>query len=94
MRSAPHIGEIRFHRADQAHGETGILGWITVQLDSAQVDGVTLRRTREGELTLSFPERRDRTGHRYPTVRPLGRAERHEIEAPLLARLRVRGDLP
>jgi hypothetical protein len=93
MRHAPHLGEIHLHRAGPAHGETGILGWITMQLDSVQLDGVALRRTRDGALTLSFPERRDKAGQRHPIVRPLGRAERQEIEALVIARLRARGDL-
>jgi hypothetical protein len=45
-----------------------------------KIDGVTLRRTRDGRLTLSYPARRDRDGVEHFAIKPLGDQARVEIE--------------
>ena len=50
----------------------GLLGYVTCILnDTLVIDGVTLRRTRDGRLALSFPARRDGRGRTHPVVRPV-----------------------
>ena len=48
------------------------------------LDGVALRRTRDGRRTLSFPARRDRQGRDHPYVRPLSTEARSAIERQVL----------
>lgn len=75
--------------------KAGLLGWIAIELGGlAHLDGITLRRTAAGRLSLSFPERRDRSGNRHALIRPLDRNARQEIERQVLGQLREQGVLP
>ena len=68
--------------------ETGLLGWVALEVDGLLVvDAVAVRRTRDGRLVLSFPERTDSQGRRHPLVRPLDDAARRAIERQVLAAL-------
>ena len=82
------IGDPSFQLASAADRQSGLLAWISFVLNGAIiVDGVTLRRTSEGRLTLSFPERRDRSGKAHAIVQPLYAAARSDIERQVLAAL-------
>ena len=61
----------------------GLLGYLSILYGNLVVDGVTVRRTAEGRLALSFPERRDKHGSRHSVVRPIDDASRREIEAAI-----------
>jgi DNA-binding cell septation regulator SpoVG len=63
---------------------TGLLGFISVFMGDVIVDGITVRKTADGRITLSFPERRDRLGRRHPIVRPVDDAARRAIEKAIL----------
>lgn len=66
----------------------GLLGWVRLVVSHAVVvDGITVRRTRDGQLRLSFPERRDRRDNRHPIVRPVNAAARLHIESQVFAAL-------
>ena len=65
--------------------ETGLLGWVTLEVDRLFIlNGVALRRTRDGCLALSFPERRDSAGRRHPLIRPLNDRARRDIERQVI----------
>ena len=91
MRSAPLVSGVRVHRADDAHRARGILGWITADIDSVRVDGITLRTTLDGALVLGFPKHRGKDGTQFSTVRPRGEWERQEITRQLIAHVRAGG---
>ena len=80
------VTEVRLSRAlDQSRG---LVGWLSFVLnENLRLDGIALRRTREGDLRLSFPERRDSDGRRHPVVRPLDAEARDEIEAQVFQAL-------
>ncbi len=79
------ISDVRFVAASAEDVERGILGWISLVLnDTIQLDGVTLRRTLDGRLTVSFPARRDGKGQQHFFVRPLNDATRREVENAIL----------
>lgn len=59
----------------------GLLGYLTIFYGAVLIDGVTVRRTAEGRLALSFPERRDSKGRRHSVVRPIDDDARRAIEA-------------
>ena len=72
---------------------SGLLGYITFRLgDSLQVDGVAVRRTQSGRLTLSFPARRDRHGHDHAYIRPLDDLARKSIETQIFDALSLRNN--
>ncbi len=82
------VSEVRFSPATRADRAAGLMGWITFVLNGAlKIDSVTLRRTRDGRLTLSYPSRRDRRGHEHFVIAPLGDEARVEIEKQVLAAL-------
>ncbi len=59
---------------------SGLLGFVSIYMGDVIVDGITVRKTAEGRLTLSFPERRDRLGRRHAIVRPVDNEARLAIE--------------
>lgn len=84
--SAVHVvGTIRATDAQRAQG---LLAYLQLDLDDQLVlDGVQLRRTRDGRHTLSWPERRDAAGRRHAVVRPAGDAARVALEDVVFAQL-------
>ena len=75
------ITNVQFTSADPRDVETGLLGWIRCTLNgSIQLDGISLRRTRDGRHTLSFPARFDQAGRLHHYLRPLDDETRHAIE--------------
>ena len=73
----------------------GLLGWLCIAVnESLQISAIALRRTCRGDLTLAFPERRDRTGRRHALVRPLDDRIRQAIETQVLGVLEDMGVKP
>ena len=95
MTTTLHITSVGFTPSSPGQVRTGLLGYVSCVLAGRVVlDGITLRRTAAGRLTLSFPERRDRSGKRHALIRPLDSDARHEIERQVLGKLRAQGVLP
>ncbi len=83
-----YVDEVRFHAAERREQTTGLLGYVSFRLNRGlRIDGITLRRTRRGELCLSFPARRGLTGSQFFFVRPLDERTRKEIESQVFAQL-------
>jgi hypothetical protein len=80
-------------RGTDAEVRTGLLGYLSVQLGPLLLDGITLRQTAEGRLTLSFPARTDRAGRRHSYVRPVDDAARQAIEREILGQLGQREEV-
>lgn len=81
MRSPVTISEVRLTEAPFEEARSGLLGWVTCTVnDTLRLDGITLRRTADGRLTLSFPARRDSTGRQHAIVRPIDDRTRRELE--------------
>ena len=80
------ISDVRFTAAPITEQSRGLLGWLRVTVNGLiRLDGITLRRTALGRLTLSYPERRDRIGLVHPYIRPTDDSARHEIETQVFA---------
>lgn len=81
-----HVSDVRYTPASADDARFGLLGYVSFALGSGlRVDGVTLRRTADGRLALSFPAKRDRRGKERPYLRPVSREARASIEAQVLA---------
>ena len=65
----------------------GLLGWISVWYGSLVIDDITLRRTSNGRLAVSFPSRTARNGQKHAIVRPVDDRARQAIEAEILGQL-------
>ena len=83
-----YITNIVFKRALDRDQARGLLGWVTCDLGEAlRLDGITVRKTLDGRLTLSFPAREDGRGQRHAYMRPIDSAARMAIEESVLAAL-------
>jgi hypothetical protein len=75
------LTELRFSPADAEHQKTGLLGWLTFTICcSLRLDGVAVRRTADGRLTLAFPSKIDGSGRKRSLIRPISEEARLEIE--------------
>lgn len=85
------VHDIRFTAATAAGlVQSGLLGWIAITIAGAiRIDGVAVRRTRDGRLTLSFPVRHDARGRQHAIVRPIDDAARRAIEAQVFAAMNL-----
>ena len=80
--------DVRFKAAESHQIRDGLLGWASFVLgETVRLDGVAVRRTRDGRLVLSFPSRRDRRGREHYLVAPIDNAARLDIERQVLAAL-------
>jgi len=82
------VTDVHFTSAHAGDVEGGLLGFLSCVVGSQlKLDGITLRRTRDGRLTLSFPVRHDRDGRQHPLVRPVNDLARRNLEAQVIAAL-------
>ena len=58
----------------------GLLAYVQIAYGDVLID-VTARRTADGRLVLSYPERKDGKGRRHSVVRPIDDEARKAIEA-------------
>ena len=84
------ITAIRLTATPPGIARTGLIGWIRCTYGSLVVDGLALRRTFDGRLTLSYPARRDGGGKQQFYVRPLDDDTRRSIESQVFEGLGIR----
>lgn len=82
------IADVRLTPGSDADAARGLLAYVQLRYGPLHLDGITLRRTRSGSLTLSWPSRRDRTGAQHALVRPITDAAREELEEAVFEELR------
>jgi len=87
MSTRPRVTAVRLTRARAANG---LIGWLGCTVAGLHLDGLTLRRTRNGRFAISFPCRRDGHGRKHPIVRPRDAS----LERAILSALRRQGALP
>ena len=84
------VTEPRLIGAAPEQVRTGLLGFVSFTIAGIlRVDGVTARRTLDGRLTLSWPERRDRAGIAHPILRPVNDGARRILEAAVFDALGI-----
>jgi len=83
--SSPNIRIRSWVRGSDEDIRSGLLGYVSIYVGDFVLDGLTVRQTVAGRLTLSFPERRDRRGGRHPYIRPIDDAARQRIERAIFA---------
>ena len=92
--SEVRVSNVRLIAAVDRDVASGLVGFVSFVLGgTVRIDGVTLRRGRNGRLSLSFPERRDGQGRAHPILRPLDEAVRIEIERQVFAALAIEDDV-
>lgn len=82
------VTETRFTASTPADRETGLFGYVVVTLNGhLQIDGIALRRTLDGRMTISWPDRRTASGRPGVSVRPLDRETQEDLERQVLSAL-------
>lgn len=75
----------RVQQASAAQHARGVLAYARVTLDDVlELDGLAIRRTRDGALRVTLPQRTGRNGKRHHVVRVLDAGVRAQIERAVL----------
>jgi len=74
------IEEVVFTKASPAEMKVGLLGYVQCRYGDILLDGITVRRTQTGRLTLSFPSRVSKHKKHHGYVRPINNSARSNIE--------------
>jgi hypothetical protein len=85
------LRDIQFTPGSPAERTTGLLGWVRLRYGDLLLDGLALRRTRDGRLVLSFPRPSRRVGLARQLVGPAGPDVREQIESEVIAELHRQG---
>lgn len=86
--NAPRLLDVRFTPASDTDAAVGLLAYVSCTFEGLlRLDGLTLRRTLAGRVTLTYPARTDRAGRRHPYYRPVDDDARLAIEAQVFAAL-------
>jgi hypothetical protein len=66
------VTALKLTPASDRDADTGLLAFIALELDGlVHIDGVGLRLTEDGRLSLSFPSRTSRRGTKHALLRPV-----------------------
>lgn len=90
-RSDNIVTSIRFTPAGAAHRRSGLLGWVGCIVGGFRLDGLAVRRLSNGQLSLTYPERRDGRGKNHTLVLPVDREARRAIEREILGAIDIDG---
>ena len=82
------VTSVHFTPASSADVARGLHGYLSFILnDGLRLDGITLRATKEGRTTLSYPSKRTCDGEQKPFVCPVNDVVRRIIECAVLTEL-------
>jgi DNA-binding cell septation regulator SpoVG len=91
MRNDILISDVRFTAAPETLRGTGLRGWASCRLnDLLNLQGLAIRRTRNGDITISFPRRKDEYGTEHQYFEPVNASVRLEIERQVLEAIDLR----
>jgi len=85
--SNPGIRIRTYSKANPDQIRTGLLGFLSVTYHGLVLDSITLRRTTDNRLVLSFPTRVNKAGRIFTYFRPQNDRVRAEIEHELLGQV-------
>ncbi|MBL8857576.1 MAG: hypothetical protein JNL28_03605 [Planctomycetes bacterium] len=86
------ISRIKLTPCGEADRARGLRAYVSFDVDGEwRFDGVTLRRTANGDHRISFPARKSRGGAEFPHIVPLVNSRRQEIEDAILNHLAQAG---
>ena len=91
MKTDIRISNVKFTPASPQEAKAGLRGSISCTLNGRlQLDGITLRHTRGGRMTLSFPFHQDKSGNQRFYISPLDDAVRKVLERQIFQALGIR----
>jgi DNA-binding cell septation regulator SpoVG len=92
MRDDLRITQVHLSAARDEELRKGTLGRVRMVVNGLVVQGVCLRRTLDGRLTLVYPARRDDDGERLVVVRPIDDDARLAIEVQVFTALGIKAE--
>lgn len=88
--SAVDVSEVKIRLVDDS-GD-GLVGWASCVVNEAlYLNNIAIRRSRTGELTLTYPSTRSRSDQRHFYFNPITREAKEAIDEAILGRLRRAG---
>jgi len=90
VNALPGLSNVRFVAAAPELVATGLVGFVAFRVGPLVIASVSVRRTRAGRVTLSFPRRVDRHGIVHYDCRPVDNAAREAIQTEVLAALGIK----
>jgi hypothetical protein len=94
MRDLLPIRSIHFAAADSMLMATGLIGFVSLSYGELDLEGIAVRRTRDGRHVQSFPEHRRGRGRVLQPVRPSCQDAREQIEEAVFIELRAMRVIP
>ena len=86
------VTNVQFVAASSRDAECDIVGWVSCTLNGAvRVDGITVRRMLSGDITVSYPTRKDGWGQKHAILKPLNDQVRRELQCQILAAIGLGG---
>ena len=80
------ITEVKIRLADEPEG--GLIGWASCVLNGTLLlDSIAIRRSETGEIILTFPKSKSKSGAQYPYYRPITRAAYEKIREAVISRI-------
>ena len=87
------ISTVRFTAASPEDVVHGLLGWVNCCLGgTVRLEGIVVRKTRDGRVVLSYPGRNDERGRRRFYVRPVDDRARRMIEQEVIRQIGIGKD--
>lgn len=85
------VSDITFQRAHGAAYRGGVEGWVRCTIDSwLRLDGLVIRRTATGDVSVFFPEHIDAAARRHALIWPVRAEDRAELQRVILLEIRGR----
>ena len=84
MDSTLYVHSVRITLSSSRDRREGLLAYVRVALGPFKADGITIRRTLAGRVTISYPTRIARDGSAHPYFLPTDPAAREAFEKEIL----------
>ncbi len=82
------ISEVKLRLMENS--EDGLLGWASCIINGGlYINNIAIRRSRSGELVLSYPVQKSRRERKYFFFHPISREAQAAIDEAILGKLQV-----
>lgn len=83
------VSEVKIRLVDE--GPDGLLGWASCVVNGAiYLNNIAIRRSRNGELILTYPCKRSQSDQKYFYFNPITREAHHVLDEAILGKLERR----
>lgn len=80
------VSEVKIRLVDG--GTDGLIGWASCVINGAlYLNNIAIRRTREGNIILTFPGKRSKRDQKYFFFNPISREAKEKLDQAILGKL-------